>query len=81
MKDGEGGIRTHVTGKGKHAFQACAFDHSATSPSEQAFYLRYLPARRNPFLYKISAQILIDILSVLSSRAGWHLEKYLKETG
>ena len=29
---GESGIRTHVTRKGKHAFQACAFSHSAISP-------------------------------------------------
>jgi hypothetical protein len=29
---GEGGIRTHVTIASKHAFQACAFSHSATSP-------------------------------------------------
>jgi hypothetical protein len=30
---GESGIRTHVTRKGKHAFQACAFSHSAISPA------------------------------------------------
>ena len=29
---GESGIRTHVTVSRKHAFQACAFNHSATSP-------------------------------------------------
>ncbi len=29
---GEGGIRTHVTLSRKHAFQACAINHSATSP-------------------------------------------------
>ncbi len=29
---GEGGIRTHVRVSPKHAFQACAFSHSATSP-------------------------------------------------
>ena len=29
---GEGGIRTHETVSRLHAFQACAFDHSATSP-------------------------------------------------
>src|ERR1700728_4455278 len=34
MKDGgESGIRTHVTLSSKHAFQACAFSHSAISPS------------------------------------------------
>src|SRR5262249_33666956 len=30
---GEGGIRTLETVARLHAFQACAFDHSATSPS------------------------------------------------
>src|SRR5215467_14696641 len=29
---GESGIRTHVTLSSKHAFQACAFSHSAISP-------------------------------------------------
>ena len=29
---GEGGIRTLVTLASNHAFQACAFNHSATSP-------------------------------------------------
>jgi hypothetical protein len=29
---GEGGIRTHETVSRLHAFQACAIDHSATSP-------------------------------------------------
>ena len=31
---GEGGIRTHETVTRLHAFQACAFDHSATSPAQ-----------------------------------------------
>ena len=30
---GESGIRTHVRVSPKHAFQACAFNHSAISPS------------------------------------------------
>ena len=30
---GEGGIRTPVTLSSNHAFQACAFNHSATSPA------------------------------------------------
>jgi hypothetical protein len=30
---GEGGIRTHGTLSRTHAFQACALNHSATSPS------------------------------------------------
>ena len=32
LEPGWGGIRTLVTDKGKHAFQACAIDHSATHP-------------------------------------------------
>jgi hypothetical protein len=32
---GESGIRTHVTLSSKHAFQACAFSHSAISPANQ----------------------------------------------
>ena len=32
---GESGIRTHVTLSSKHAFQACAFSHSAISPARK----------------------------------------------
>ena len=38
---GEGGIRTHETVARLHAFQACAFDHSATSPKQS-----YVPSFR-----------------------------------
>ena len=31
---GGSGIRTHVTVSRKHAFQACAFSHSATPPHQ-----------------------------------------------
>jgi hypothetical protein len=31
---GESGIRTHVRVSPKHAFQACAFSHSAISPAQ-----------------------------------------------
>src|SRR5882724_5365471 len=33
MDGGESGIRTHVRVSPKHAFQACAFSHSAISPA------------------------------------------------
>ena len=33
LTGGESGIRTHVTLSSKHAFQACAFSHSAISPA------------------------------------------------
>jgi hypothetical protein len=39
---GESGIRTHVTLSSKHAFQACAFSHSAISPI--SLLQEYLPA-------------------------------------
>ncbi len=34
MDGGEGGIRTHVTISREHAFQACSFSHSDTSPRQ-----------------------------------------------
>lgn len=34
-KGGEGGIRTHETRKGPHAFEACALNRSATSPRQR----------------------------------------------
>lgn len=39
LAGGESGIRTHETVARLHAFQACAFDHSATSPSAGPGYL------------------------------------------
>jgi hypothetical protein len=38
ISGGESGIRTHETVPRLHTFQACAFDHSATSPLEAADY-------------------------------------------
>src|SRR5262245_48659622 len=40
---GGGGIRTHVTVSRKHAFQACAFSHSATPPYHLALMARTAP--------------------------------------
>src|ERR1700692_3154744 len=37
---GESGIRTHVTLSSKHAFQACAFSHSAISPADWGLRFR-----------------------------------------
>ena len=45
---GESGIRTHVRVSPKHAFQACAFSHSAISPAGQS--LRDLSENRLPSL-------------------------------
>ena len=36
---GESGIRTHVRVSPKHAFQACAFSHSAISPRGWSVFL------------------------------------------
>src|SRR2546423_4623658 len=36
---GESGIRTHVTLSSKHAFQACAFSHSAISPHDRTVFV------------------------------------------
>ena len=38
MSGGENGIRTHERISSLHAFQACAFNHSATSPDMINFY-------------------------------------------
>src|SRR5438034_2482243 len=55
---GESGIRTHVTLSSKHAFQACAFSHSAISPRDRTVsltkravgsYWRYLRQPSNHF--------------------------------
>jgi hypothetical protein len=36
---GESGIRTHVRVSPKHAFQACAFSHSAISPATHSLQI------------------------------------------
>ena len=38
---GESGIRTRVTVSRKHTFQACAFNHSATSPHRSLYAGRF----------------------------------------
>src|SRR5205807_5339511 len=43
---GESGIRTHVTLSSKHAFQACAFSHSAISPARQLLRERKMRTHR-----------------------------------
>ena len=42
MTGGESGIRTHVRVSPKHAFQACAFSHSAISPANLGWKERLL---------------------------------------
>src|SRR5262245_45701220 len=55
--DGGSGLRTHVTVSRKHAFQACAFSHSATPPDRTFLNAASLchekfatPASTTPFL-------------------------------
>src|ERR1035438_4874180 len=43
---GESGIRTHVTLSSKHAFQACAFSHSAISRAPRAAIVSILAVLR-----------------------------------
>src|SRR6185437_2264876 len=43
---GGSGIRTHVTVSRKHAFQACAFSHSATPPAAGSSCRRRQPFSR-----------------------------------
>jgi hypothetical protein len=43
---GESGIRTHVRVSPKHAFQACAFSHSAISPTGQQVTKQAFEKRR-----------------------------------
>ena len=45
---GENGIRTHERIASLHAFQACAFNHSATSPKKI----------RDPNMYQVSRESL-----------------------
>jgi hypothetical protein len=55
---GESGIRTHVTLSSKHAFQACAFSHSAISPAR--FGRTILSAesyRQSPSLHEASTRL------------------------
>lgn len=42
---GEGGIRTHGTRKGTTVFETVPFDHSGTSPHEEAHGARGRPGR------------------------------------
>jgi hypothetical protein len=47
LSGGESGIRTHVRVSPKHAFQACAFSHSAISPAPRAAVALILTAPRD----------------------------------
>ncbi len=44
LSGGESGIRTHVRVSPKHAFQACAFSHSAISPAPLEVWLDSISA-------------------------------------
>src|SRR5713101_1281271 len=65
---GESGIRTHVTLSSKHAFQACAFSHSAISPVRihrlRNEFVGNLPEAKNNSLMQLV--VLISILWMVS---------------
>jgi hypothetical protein len=63
---GEGGIRTLGRGKPTHAFQACAFNRSATSPARQKSSEQWLP------WLKI---IYLDNFSIASTVKGYSNKK------
>ena len=54
---GEGEIRTLETLAHPHAFQACAFDHSATSPKLLCNFGEVSPAKNILFLAKRTLQL------------------------
>ena len=51
---GERGIRTLETRKRLHAFQACAFSHSATSPDKAIYFF-------NPLLVNLQDLIKLEL--------------------
>ena len=60
---GESGIRTHVRVSPKHAFQACAFSHSAISPNMRADLLILtfsISSLRVPSLWFTAAKVLLN---------------------
>src|SRR6266851_4816211 len=70
---GESGIRTHVTLSSKHAFQACAFSHSAISPALiRKLLLRDKQCRQNLLLrfYGCEAATATWISLVVRAIAG-----------
>src|SRR5262245_43809577 len=75
---GGSGIRTHVTVSRKHAFQACAFSHSATPPdwaflnAASLFHEKLAtPASTTPFLIGIQKARLFE------GRAFSHVSLFL----
>ena len=65
---GEGGIRTLETVSRLHAFQACAFNHSATSPiAPLSAGLHYTGWRRGcKTLWVLMTRMLLGLHSLLS---------------
>ena len=56
LNGGERGIRTLETVTRLHTFQACAFDHSATSPHICPGTSQGVEEKRMPLLWSVSAK-------------------------
>ena len=70
LKPGGGsGIRTHVTVSRKHAFQACAFSHSATPPDRDLLH------RPRLFTSKRNARLRVRATFLTGHRKGRALRK------
>jgi hypothetical protein len=70
LKPGGGsGIRTHVTVSRKHAFQACAFSHSATPPDRDLLH------RPRLFTSKRNARLRVQSTFLTGHRKGRALRK------
>src|SRR5215470_15796189 len=63
---GESGIRTHVRVSPKHAFQACAFSHSAISPASTVGEELLLRLGRRRTIRSIRSDCVFSILWVNS---------------
>ena len=80
---GESGIRTHVRVSPKHAFQACAFSHSAISPTTAFLNLPYRRARgpggynrKNlPVFVVYEALMVLKFSTIIYSRVNLAAEK------
>ena len=66
---GGSGIRTHVTVSRKHAFQACAFSHSATPPDRDLLH------RPRLFTSKRNARLRVQAAFLTGHRKGRALRK------
>ena len=82
LNGGERGIRTLETVTRLHTFQACAFDHSATSPHICPDTSQGVEEKRTPLLWSVSAkpkQGRLRPLGHLSAYLPWHQPRGRRE--